>query len=819
MGSFLQDLRYGARSLLKNPGFTTVAILTLALGIGANTALFSVVNGVLLSPLAFPHSEQLVTLYERKMGFEQASISYPNFLDWQRTQRTFTSIASYRPDNYTVTGIGEAERVPIEMISADFFQTLGVKPVAGRLFTSEDDHAGAAPVAILSGGFWKRKFGSAVDVVGKRMTMDGRDYTIIGVIPADFSLPVQNFRDYPQKNDVYVPVGQWTDPIFRDRKVGMGMDGIGRIKPGFTVEQARADMDSVARTLAAEFPEQNQGTGITVVPLKQEIVGEVRPFLLVLLGAVGFVLLIACVNVANLQLARSTSRAREFAIRTALGANHARVIRQLLTESILLSFAGAALGLLFAAWGTRAALQILPDALPRAEQVGIDVRVLLFTVAISMLAGVIFGLAPAIKAAKSNIQDTLKESGRGASGARHHAQMIFVTVEMATALVLLVGAGLMIRSLMRIWSVDPGFNPRNVMTFSVSLSPSAGVTAASSRAAMRQLHNDLASVPGVRALSLSGGGLPMQGDSEVPFWVDGQPKPATQKDMNETLFYLIEPDFLNAMGLTLKRGRFLNDSDNEHGAPVIVIDETLARTYFPHDDPIGKRLHLEIVNSVPEIVGIVGHVKHWGLDTDSQHNIQAQIYIPFMQIPDSLFQGTPQAAIVVRTEGDPLAMTGALREQVQKQNSENVAFDFTAMTTTISDSLAARRFTMILLTVFAGFALLLSSIGIYGVISYLVGRRTHEIGIRMALGAQRTHVLRMVLGEGTKMAALGALIGLVAALGLTHLLTKMVFGVSTTDPLTFVGVAAVLVGVALFACYIPARRAMRVDPMVALRYE
>jgi predicted permease len=819
MGALILDIRYAFRLLIKNPGFTIVAIVTLALGIGANTALFSVVNGVLLSPLSFPHSEQLVTLYERKMGFEQASISYPNFLDWQRTQRTFSSLASYRPDNYTITGIGQAERVPVEMVSAEFFQTLGVKPVAGRLFGADDDHAGAAPVAILSGGFWKRKFGSTGDVIGKRMMMDGRDYTIVGVIPADFSLPVQNFRDYPQKNDVYVPVGQWTEPIFRDRKVGMGMDGIGRIKPGLTVEQARADMDSVARNLATEFPAENQGVGITVVPLKQEIVGEVRPFLLVLLGAVGFVLLIACVNVANLQLARSIGRAREFAIRTALGANHTRVIRQLLTESILLSLGGAALGLLFAAWGTRAALQILPDALPRADQVGIDMRVLLFTVAISVLAGVIFGLAPAIKAAKANVQDTLKESGRGASGARHRAQMVFVTVEMATALVLLVGAGLMIRSLTRIWNVDPGFNPRNVMTFAVALPPSAGVTANSARTAMRQLHNDLVSVPGVKALSLSGGGLPMQGDSELPFWIDGQPKPAAQKDMNETLFYLVEPDFLNAMGLTLKRGRFLNDADNEHGAPVIVIDEALARTYFPHDDPIGKRLHLDIVNSVAEIVGIVGHVKHWGLDTDSQHNIHAQIYIPFMQLPDALFLGTPQAAVVVRTEGDPLAMTGALREKVQKQNSESVTFEFNAMTTTISDSLAARRFTMVLLTVFAGFAVLLSSIGIYGVISYLVGQRTHEIGIRLALGAQRAHVLRMVLGEGAKMAALGVAIGIVAALGLTRLLTKMVFGVSTTDPLTFIGVATVLAGVALFACYIPARRAMRVDPMVALRYE
>jgi predicted permease len=818
METLLQDVRYGFRMLAKNPSFTAIAILTLALGIGVNTALFSVVNGVLLSPLSFPHSDQLVTMYERKMGFEQASISYPNFLDWQRNNRSFSSIASYRGDDFTITGIGQAERVPVEMVSADFFQTLGVQPVVGRLFSKDDDHLGAGPVAIIGGGFWKRKFGSSGDVVGKRMTMDGRGYTIIGVIPADFDLPVQNFRRYPDKNEVYVPVGQWNGPLFRDRKAGMGMDGIGRMKPGVTVEQARADMDSVARALAAEYPEANLGTGVTVVPLKKEMVGEIRPFLLVLLGAVGFVLLIACVNVANLLLARSTTRAREFAIRTAMGASHTRVIRQLLTESILLSLGGAALGLLLAGWGTRAALQLLPAALPRSENVGLDAHVLLFTLGISVLAGVIFGLAPAIKAARSNLQDTLRESGRGNCGARNRAQMVFVIVEMATALVLLVGAGLMIRSLAHIWNVDPGFNPNNVLTFSLAIQPSITSTPAESRSVMRALHNDLAAIPGVKAVSMTGRSLPMQGDSELPFWIDGQPKPATEKDMNLTLFYMVEPEYLSAMGIPLKRGRFLTEQDRENGNPVTVIDEALARIYFPHEDPIGKRLHLDIYETTPEIVGIVGHVKHWGLDTDTQY-IQAQIYLPTAQVPDRLAQALTGGGVVVRTDGDPLALTGALREKVQKQNSDNVAYGFQTMNSTIADSLAARRFAMALLTVFAALAVLLSSIGIYGVISYLVGQRTHEIGVRIALGAQRADVLRLVLGEGVKMAALGVAIGFVAALALTRLMSQMVFGVSTTDPLTFAGVAALLVGVALFACYIPARRAMRVDPMVALRYE
>jgi predicted permease len=820
MGTLSQDIRYAVRMLAKNPGFTAIAILTLALGIGANTALFSVVNGVLLSPLSFPHSEQLVTLYERKMGFEQASISYPNFLDWQRNNRAFSSIASYREDDFTVTGNGPAERVSVEMVSAEFFQTLGVKQVAGRLFSEDDDHLGATPVAILGGGYWKRKFGSTADVVGKRLTMDGKDYTIIGVIPTDFDLPVQNFRRFPEKSEVYVPVGQWNGPLFHDRKIGMGMDGIGRMKPGVTVEQARADMDSVAQALAREYPDANQGNGITVVPLKSEMVGEIRPFLLVLLGAVGFVLLIACVNVANLLLARSTSRAREFAIRTALGASHTRVIFQLLTESILLSLGGAALGLLLAGWGTQAALARLPAALPRSENVGVDGRVLLFTLGISLLAGVIFGLAPAIKAARSNLQDTLRESGRGNSGARNRAQSVFVIVEMATALVLLVGAGLMIRSLARIWTIDPGFNPRNLLTFSVAFPAAKNPTADEARAQIRSLHDELAAIPGVKSLSLTTGSLPMQGDSELPFWIDGQPKPALQKDMNQSLFYMVEPGYLNALGITLRRGRFLNDQDREHGNPVVVIDEDFARIYFPHDDPIGKRLHLGFIESTPEIVGIVGHVKHWGLDTDAQSKILAQMYLPYMQVPDDLLaQGALGGTVAVRTEGDPLAMTGAMRDAVRKHNSESAAFGFEAMETTIANSLAAKRFAMTLLTVFAVLAVLLSSIGIYGVISYLVGQRTHEIGVRIALGAQRADVLRLVLGEGLKMTMLGVAIGFVAALALTRLMTEMVFGVSTTDPVTFAGVAALLVGVALFACYIPARRAMRVDPMVALRYE
>jgi predicted permease len=816
MDRFWQDLKYGVRMLARSPSFTAIAILTLALGIGANTILFSLVNGVLLKPLPYQDPDRLVFFSESTADFDSSSISYPNFLDWQRNNSTFSSIAAYRGQDYTITGAGETERLRVGMVSWNFFPVLGVKMVAGRSFAPEEDRQGGAPVALISGGLWHRKFGSDPGILGKTITMNGTGYTVIGIVPADFRLEVTNFDSM---KDAYIPITQNDDPMFYDRGVHPGTRAIGRLKPGVTFAAAKADMDQVGRNLSQAYPDADKGAGIYLSPLKKDIVGDVAPYLWVLLGAVGFVLLIACVNVANLQLARSSARAREFAIRAALGAGQGRVIRQLLTESILLGLAGGAIGLFLAKWGTQAAIGILPDTLPRAEGIGLDGRVLLFTALVSILSGVIFGLAPAMKTARPNIQQTLQESGRGASGARHRAQGIFVVVEMAMALVLLVGAGLMIRSLIDLWRVDPGFNPGGVLDFAVSLAPSYSANASTARAGVTEVERRLLEIPGIESASMSAGSVPMMDDNEIPFWVDGQPKPANQSEMSSTLFYLVGPGYQKAMQIPLKQGRFLSQDDNEHGAPVLVIDESFAREYFPNQNPIGKRIHLGLVGTAPEIVGIVGHIKQWGLDLDGQRSIHAQAYMPFVQIPDKFFSGPLSVQFMTRSQAPPASMAGPIREAIRKMNSDNVMFQIQPMEEIVANSLAARRFSMFLLSIFAALALLLSSLGIYGVLSYLVGQRSREMGIRIALGAQRADVLRLMLGEGMKMALVGVGIGVVAALGLTRLLVKMLFGVSATDPLTFIGVAAVLAGVALAACYIPARRAMRVDPIVALRYE
>ena len=809
MTTLMQDLRYGIRMLAKNPGFTVVAIITLALGIGANTALFSVVNGVLLNPLPYWQPDRLMALYSRTPEFPNSTTSYPNFLDWVRDNRSFSALAAYREDDFNLTGMGAPERVPAEMISASLFPLLGVKPVIGRIFSPEEDQVGAAPVVLISGGLWNRKFGSSPEALGKSLTLNGTAYTIVGVIPVDFH--------YFPRRDVYAPIGQWNDPTFRDRRASMGMNAVGRLKPGVTFEQAIADMEGLGRHLAEEYPEADKGTGITLVPLKQNLVGDIRPFLLVLLAAVGFVLLIACVNVANLLLARSIGRTHEFAIRSALGASRGRVIRQLLTESILLGLAGGGLGLLLASWGLEGVLKVVPVALPRAEEVHLDGRVLLVMLAVSVLAGVLFGLAPALKNSQCDLHETLKEGGRGSSGARHRAQRVFVVVEMALALVLLAGAGLMIRSLSKLWRVDPGFDAHNVLTFYLSF-PSVTSSPEAMRASWRQIQDSLDAIPGVEASSI--GGVPMRGDSELPFWLEGQPKPSTQGDMKVTLFYLVQPEYLKVMKIPLKRGRFLSPADNEHSPPVIVIDDRFAHLYFGNQSPIGKRVNFDIFNTTAEIVGVVGHVKQWGLDADSTSTIQAQCYIPILQLPDQFLPLLSRIiGVAVRTAGSPLAQVGSIRHAMNQINSQHLVQGTETMDGIISDSLAARRFSMVLLGIFAALALVMSCVGIYGVISYLTGQRTHEIGIRMALGAERRDVLRMVLGEGAKMALVGVAIGLVAAFGLTRLMATMLFGVSAHDPLSFAGVAGVLILVALAACYIPAHRAMKVDPTVALRYE
>ena len=809
-----QDLRFAFRGMRKNIGFTCVAVVTLALGIGANTALFSVVNGVLLNPLPYPDSGRLAILRSKTKQFDEASVSYPNYLDWEKQSQSFSSMAAFRDEDFNVTGQALPERLHGYMISAAFFPTLGVSPLTGRTISSEEDKAGGAPVVLIGEGLWKRKFGSSRDALGRTMILNGVGYAIVGVIPASFHL-------YSGSNtDVYIPIGQWTDSTFRDRRVGMGMAVLARLKPGVTLEQARAEMESISRNLATAYPESNAGVSTTVLRLKDSMVSNIGPTLFVLLAAVGFLLLIACTNVANLLLARANGRSREFAVRSALGASHSRLVRQLLTESALLGLIGGALGLFLAAQGTRSVLAVLPHALPRSREIAIDGRVLLFTVATSLCAGILFGLAPAFKVWRTNLQETLKDGGRGSSGTRQRTQNAFVIIEMAVALVLLIGAGLMIRSLAVLWGVNPGFDSHNILSFNVTMPPALTSNAEQIRAALRQLHQAVRNLPGVQAASLTGGILPMYGDSEVPFWLQGKPKPANTADMNWAVFYLAEPDYLKVMRIPLLRGRFISDQDNERSVPVVVIDEYLANKYFPNEDAIGKHLNIGILETQPEIVGVVGHVKHWGLDSDSKSKIQAQMYVAFSQIPDKFMPLFSRGVgAILRSEADPRSLLPAARSAIAKVNNEHVVYEVQTLDEVISDSLAERRFSMILLGLFAGLAVLLSSIGIYGVISYLVGQRIQEIGTRIALGAQRKDVLRLVLGRGVMLAAIGVGVGAVLAFGLTRQMRSMIYGVSAADPVTFLAVSVLLMLVAVAACYVPARRAMRVDPMMALRYE
>jgi predicted permease len=825
--SLLQDIRYGIRMLAKAPTFSLIAVLTLALGIGANTAIFSVVNGVLLNPLPFHDSHQLVSIFEEIPNFKNGSISYPNFIDWRRMNRSFETMAAYRTVGFTLTGAGEPERLHGEMISAGLFELLGVTPLMGRTFSADEDRLGANPTAMITEGLWKRKFGGRKDIIGQRMILDDEGRTIIGVVPSSFHLNIQNFQRGGPANEVYTPVGEYNEPKFYNaRGSGWGLDGIGRLKPGVTLQQAQEDMDRVSRDLAVAYPDIDSDKKANLLSLKDEMVGDMRPILLVLLGAVGFVLLISCVNVANLLLARSTVRQHEFAIRIALGAGQQRVIRQLLTESILLAMVGGALGLVLAKFGTAAALAAVPRTLPRSENIGIDPRVLLFTLAISLLAGIIFGLAPAWKAAQGSLSGTLRESGRGVAGGGG-AQKLFVVGEMAMALVLLVGAGLMIRSLFQLWGLDPGFNPKNVMTFSFS-GPSSYKTQSADaiRAAYRQIHDKLASTPGVQAVSFNGGAHPMGSDDEEYFWFADKPMPTHQSELPMALEYVVEPDYLKVMQIPLKRGRFFTAADNEHSQAVIVIDESLAEKYFAGHDPVGQYMNFNVNPTDPDktpnrqIIGVVGHVNQWGLDQDAASPLHAQMYLPFSQIPDKDLQRVGLGEdVFVRQQAAGTASIASLRARALEYNSELVVHDPEDMEKAVSNSISNKRFTMVLLGVFALLALLLASIGIYGVLSYMVGQRTKEIGVRMALGAQRFDVLRMILNDGARITLVGVVIGLIGAFGLTRLMASMLFGVKPTDPITYAGVAVLLSAIALLACYVPARRAMKVDPMEALRHE
>ncbi len=822
----LNDLQYAFRQLIKSPAFTIVAILTIALGIGANTAIFSVVNAVLINPLPYRDANRVVVLYADLPNFKDGSISYPNFLDWQRMNESFTVLAAYRPSGFNLSGEADPEHLHGEMISAGFFEILGVKPVVGRTFNPDDDRRGAAPVAMISEGLWRREFGSVRNIIGRRLVLDGVGRTVVGVVPASFHLRLENFQD-GLPNDVYTPVGEYNDPgFYADRAAGWGLKAIGRLKRGVAFEVARQDMDRISRELTAAYPNSDSNVKANLVPLKEAMVGSMRQPLLVLLVAVFFVLLIACVNVSNLLLARSTAREREFAIRIAVGGGQWRIIRQLLTESIVLALVGGTLGLLLAQFGTAAALAAVPHAIPRGEEIGLDFRVLLFTTLASVLAGAAFGLAPALKLRTVDLAGSLKEVGRSITGSRSRTQQGFVIAEMALALVLLVGAGLMIRTLFALWQLDPGFDPRGVMAFSIAPQPSlVKESPAAIRAFLRQVHDTLASTPGVKAVSLSSASTPMEDDYDWHIWFAGRPKPAHETALPMSLVYVVEPDYRKTFRIALRQGRFLTSSDNEHTPAVVVIDESLAQAYFPGRNPIGQYLDLDNDPGQPNrrpaarIVGIVGHVNQWGLD-DTARPLHAQIYLSLAQMPDhDVSDMAQEVAAFVRGDGSATPDFVLLRQRLQSLNHELVAYGGQPMEQLALNSIASQRFSMTLLAVFAGLALLLASIGIYGVLSYLVGQRTREIGIRIALGASRRDVLRMILTDGAWMTLLGIGIGVGAALGLTRLMASMLFGVKPTDPATFLCVVLTLCLIGMVACYVPARRAMKIDPLIALRDE
>jgi predicted permease len=811
MGALLQDLRFGIRTLATTPGVTSVAVLALALGIGANTAMFSVVNGVLLRPLPYAEPERLLKLYTSMPQFREASVSYPNFLDWQQRSRSFDLMAAYRGDTFNLTGDGAPERLRGHMASSTIFETLGVRPILGRAFGADEDRQGGAPVVVLTSNFWRVRFGGDPHVVGRAVTLSEKLYTIIGVVPSDDVIW--------QRAAIVVPIGQWSEPLFRNRGVGMGMRVLGRLESGMTPRQAQSELDGIAAALSREYPTENKDRGIYAVSLRDDLTGDVRTPLLVLLGAVGFVLLMACANVANLLLARASSRRREFAIRAALGATRGRVARQLLTESLLLAIAGGLLGLALARSLNAVFVAKIADQLPRANQVHLDGSVLGFTALIALGASVLFGMTPALRSARDDLNDALKEGDRG-NTSRQRMLPALVIVEVALGLVLTASAGLMIRTMSQLWSVNPGFDPQHVLTFGISGSPAVHGSPAAVRNGLSQTIARLRSVPGVKAISVLFGGLPMSGDSELPYWVEGRPKPAEQSQMDLALFYGVDPEYLSVMGIPLLRGRFLSPQDNEKSPCAVAIDEEFAHRAFPNQDPLGQHINLELVTMKCEIVGIVGHVKHWGLDADASAKVHSQMYLAFREIPDSVMDlASTDSNYVVRANGDPYLLVPALKQAISEVSGNMVMYEGQSMEDVISSSLSARRFTRLLLGAFALLALVLAGVGIYGVVSYSVTQGTHDIGVRMALGADRRAVLGAVLKGAMSMAGFGIALGAVAAFAATRVMKDLLFGVSATDPLTFGTVALLLAGVTLVASCIPALRATRVDPIVALRCE
>ncbi|HKB64556.1 MAG TPA: ABC transporter permease [Pyrinomonadaceae bacterium] len=818
METLWQDLRYGLRGLLKRPGFTLVAIITLALGIGANTAIFSVVNAVVLRPLPYAEPDRLMTLWETMPGTDQRSVAPGNFVDWKSQNKTFDDLAATFYANFNLTSDGEPDRIDGATITSDLMSVLGVSAQLGRTFQADDDEHQDRNVVLISDGLWKRRFGADRNVIGHSITIDETPHIIVGVMGRGFQFPSHSDLWVLGRNRGAVPmslISQVTTTDWVHERDAHFIRVIGRLKPGVTISQAQSDIAAITRRLEQDFPKSNAGLGSNVVPLHTQVVGDVRSMLFILLGAVGFVLLIACTNVGNLMLARATQRDREIAIRAAVGASRLRLIRQLLTESLLLSIVGGLAGLLVSIWAVAVFVKLSPGDIPRLNEASVDFRLLGFTLLVSLLTGLGFGLLPAFQATRTNLNTSLKEGGTKASEGRQRrgARNILVVTEIALAQVLLVGAALLAISYVRVTEINPGFNPDRVLTAKIAPSNKKYPDSRSRATYYTTVLEHLQSLPGVESAGMVMN-LPLTGSSmNRGFRVEGRPIP--KADENVTMdFQIVSPNYFSTLEIPIKRGRGLHPTDVETTEPVIVINETMARQYWPNEDPVGKRLGIGESTKDTSWRTIVGVV------SDSRHASLSELPVPtaFIAYRQDL-ESWPRMGFVIRAKTDAASLTSAIRKELAEIDRAQPVYAIEPMESLLRTSVAQRRFIMSLLGSLSAIALMLAMVGIYGVISFSVSERTQEIGIRMALGARAADVLRMVLGQGMRVALIGIVIGLGAAFVLTRLLTSMLFEVSATDPRTFSIVAALLGAVAFFACYIPARRATKVDPLVALRYE
>jgi len=807
MGGFLNDVRYSIRMMLKNRGVTFIAVFALALGIGANTSIFSVVNAVLLRPLPYEKPEQLVQIWGTQPQLDKAPTSPASFLDWRAQNKVFEGMAAYTSRSFNLTGGDAPERIISSRVSSDLFQLLGVRPALGRSFLVEEDQPGSNQVVVISHGLWRRRFGADPNIAGKTIALNDQKFTVVGVMPSGFSFP-------GARTELWTPIAfSHAERKTRDTNF---ISVVARLKPGVTLAGAQAEMDGIARQQRQQYPEQYEGIGVKLISLNEQIVGNVQQVLFVLLGVVGFVLLIACANVANLLLARAAARQKEIAIRNALGASRMRVVRQLLTESLLLALLGGAFGFLLAWWGLDLLVALKPANIPRLTQIGIDRWVFAFTFLLSLLTGLIFGLIPAWQTSNANVNDTLKESGRSATGGgnRQRVRNLLVVSEVALSLVLLVGAGLMIKSFVRLLEVDPGFDPDNVLTMSLALPVSKYAGGEQQAAFFQQTLERIKSLPGVQFAGVTTD-LPLYGGSSTGFEVEGR-APSAPGGKPLTDYHSISPDYFRALGIRLVKGRQFTERDTKDAPGVVVINETLAKQFFGAEDPIGRRLGLSGPTDWREIVGVVDDVRNYGLDAD----VKPEAYMPYLQNAPGYLAGTSSGmSLVVRAASDPSGLTAAIRSSVQAVDKDQPVYNIQTMEQFLAESIAQRRFNVLLLSVFAALALILAAVGIYGVMSYSVTQRTHEIGIRMALGAQGRDVLRLVVGQGLVLCLIGVGVGLLAAFVLTRFLASLLYGVSAIDFATYTAVSLLITVVAFLASYIPARRAARIDPMIALRYE